>query len=172
MRTAHLQSLDSHHTQPESPLVPVGFRPTEVGLSVTPSYTSPPSLPSLSPHSCWRTRMLGWEVPGVSSASADKAIQRVISTSQIHLFSPPCREAHAFLSGELGLPEEQRKMAGTLKDAKGRSLLPAPGSTKVVGLAGRGRMLSLLHAGISFLSTSLLSLAMCRPRGLPKCCCC
>ena len=107
--------------------------------------------------------MLGWEVLGVSSASGDKATQCVVSTSQIHSFSP-CREARAFLSDELGIPEVQWKMAGTLKDAKGRSLLPALGSAKVMGLVGRGRRLSLLHVIVSFLPTSFLSLVMCRPR--------
>jgi len=108
--------------------------------------------------------MLGWEVLGVSSALGDKATQRVVSTSQVHSLSPPCREARAFPSGELGLPEEQRKMTGTLKDAKGRSLRPAPGSAEVMGLVGRGRRLSLLHASVSFLSTSLLSPVTCRPQ--------
>lgn len=32
-------------------------------------------------------------------------------------------------------------MAGTLKDAEGRGLLPALGSAEVMGLVGRGRRL-------------------------------
>lgn len=55
-------------------------------------------------------------------------------------------------------------MAGTLEDAKGRNLLPALGSAEVTGFVGRGRRLPLLRALISFLSTSLLSLVLCRPQ--------
>lgn len=52
--------------------------------------------------------MLGWEVLGVSSALGDKATQYLNVSDSC---SPPCREARAFLSGELGLPQEQRKTA-------------------------------------------------------------
>ena len=107
---------------------------------------------------------MGWEVPAVSSALCDKATQCVISVSQAHSFSSACCEAHAFPLGELGLPEQKGKVAGTLRDAKGRSLLPVLGSAEVMDLVGRGRMLCLLHAVISFVSTNLLSVVMCKPR--------
>lgn len=50
--------------------------------------------------------MLGWGVLGVSSALGDKATQYLSVSDSC---SSPCREARAFLSGELGLPQEQRK---------------------------------------------------------------
>lgn len=105
--------------------------------------------------------MLGWEALGVSSALGDKATQCVVPTSWLHAFSPPCCEACAVLSDELGLPEEQGRMAGTLKDASRRSCLPAPGYAQVMGLDGRGRRLPLLHAIVSSLSTRLLAVVMC-----------
>lgn len=99
--------------------------------------------------------MLGSEVPGVSSALGDTATQCIVSR---FTHSPLlCLEGCAFSSGELGLPEEQGKMSGTLKDAKGRRLLPTLGSAEVMGMVGRGRRVSLLHAIVSFISTSLLS---------------
>lgn len=64
------------------------------------------------------------------------------------------------MSCGLCLPEEQRRMAGTLEDAKGRNLLPALGSAEVTGFVGRGRRPPLPRTLISFLSTSSLSCVM------------
>lgn len=166
MWTAHLQSL-YHHAQLESPSVSMGFGHTEVVLSVIPSYSHlcPLLHPSvLAP--AGGPEMQGWNVLGVSTALSGKATWCVVSKSRIT--HSPLLVVRLMLSSQVScglcLPEEQRRMAGTLEDAKGRNLLPALGSAEVTGFVGRGRRLPLLRALISFLSTSLLSLVLCRPQ--------